>query len=104
MPDHHEVREGPRGLRFRAPADLPLLAAAERAGLEWPSSCRNGTCRTCMRQLERGQVTYRIEWPGLLAEEKARGWILPCVAYAASDLVLRDPAQADRAALPQALA
>ena len=27
-------------------------------------------------------------WPGLSAEEKAEGCILPCVAYPASDLVL----------------
>jgi hypothetical protein len=33
-------------------------------------------------------VTYRIEWPGLSAEEKVEGYILPCVAHAASDLTL----------------
>ncbi len=90
MPEHHEVRIGRQGARFAADADEPLLAAAERAGLAWASSCRNGTCRACMRQLEEGQVTYRMPWPGLLAEEKAEGWILPCVAHAASGLVLRE--------------
>jgi hypothetical protein len=39
-----------------------------------------------------GEVTYRIEWPGLLREEKQEGWILPCVAMAASDLVIEAPA------------
>jgi hypothetical protein len=33
-------------------------------------------------------VRYRIEWPGLSAEEKAEGYILPCVAHAQSDLIL----------------
>jgi hypothetical protein len=41
--------------------------------------------------LQRGQVTYRIPWPGLLPEERASGaWVLPCVAYPCSDVVLGD--------------
>jgi ferredoxin len=74
---------------FPAPADLPLLVAAEHAGLVPASSCRNGTCRTCIAQLDSGAVTYRIQWPGLSAEEKAEGYILPCVAYPAGDVVVR---------------
>jgi ferredoxin len=31
---------------------------------------------------------HTIEWPGLSAEEKAEGWILPCVAVAESALVI----------------
>ena len=38
-----------------------------------------------------GQVRYRIQWPGLLPEEKAEGWILLCIAHAQSDLVLSRP-------------
>jgi ferredoxin len=74
---------------FTAAGDEPLLQAAARAGIELPSSCRNGTCRTCMCQLVSGAVAYRIQWPGLLPEEKAAGWILPCIAYAQANLVLR---------------
>ncbi|MGZ5819510.1 MAG: 2Fe-2S iron-sulfur cluster-binding protein, partial [Burkholderiaceae bacterium] len=55
------------------------------------SSCRNGTCRTCMCRLIDGQVSYRIEWPGLSADEKRDGYILPCVAYPESDLVIENP-------------
>jgi ferredoxin len=88
----HQVRIGLDGPRFPAPASQPLLASAEQAGFALPSSCRNGTCRTCMQQLLQGRVRYRIEWPGLLAEEKAEGWILPCVAHPDSDLVLRNDA------------
>lgn len=79
---------------FDAPPDLTLLVAAEQAGLLLASSCRNGTCRTCICQLVRGQVAYRIAWPGLSAEEKAGGCILPCVAYPVSDVVVRLPVQA----------
>jgi ferredoxin len=78
-------------LQFSAPANLPLLQAAERAaipGLTLDSSCRNGTCRTCICLLLEGQVAYRIDWPGLSQEEKREGFILPCVAYPVSDVVM----------------
>ena len=80
--------------QFDVPPDLPLLVAAEHADLLLASSCRNGTCRTCICLLVSGQVTYRIPWPGLSAEEKTQGYILPCVAYPMSDVVLRLPSQA----------
>lgn len=83
-----QVRLGEGGPCFTAAAGRTLLQSAEQAGLVLPSSCRSGTCRTCMHQLLAGGVHYRIEWPGLLAEEKAQGWILPCAAYPDSDLVL----------------
>jgi ferredoxin len=76
---------------FAATGDETLVAAAARAGIEMPASCRNGTCRTCMCRLRSGEIAYRIQWPGLLPEEKDEGWILPCIAYARSDLVLDPP-------------
>jgi ferredoxin len=76
---------------FSAGPDETLVAAAARAGIELPTSCRNGTCRSCMCQVRSGEIAYRIQWPGLLAEEKADGWILPCIAYPRSDLVLERP-------------
>jgi ferredoxin len=83
-----QVRDGARA--FAARADRTVLAAAEAAGVEWASSCRNGTCRTCLRRLDAGEVTYRLDWPGVLPDEREAGWFLPCVAYARSDLVLAD--------------
>ena len=74
---------------FEAPEALPLLQAAEQAGvLLQNSSCRNGTCRTCLCRLVSGQVVYRIDWPGVSLDEKREGFILPCVAYPASDVVI----------------
>lgn len=90
------------GSGFPARADEPLLHAAARAGIEIPTACRNGSCRTCMCLLLSGDVTYRIDWPGLLPEELAAGWILPCIAYPRSDLVLRWPRNA-RMAAPQSV-
>lgn len=65
-----------------------LLEAALAAGVALPWSCRNGTCRECRALLRAGSVHYRVEWPGLLAEEKAEGWVLPCVAEPDGDVTL----------------
>ena len=45
-----------------------------------------------MSRLRAGQVRYRVDWPGLSAEEKAEGWTLPCVAIALTDVTLEAPA------------
>jgi ferredoxin len=91
LPTPPVVRVEPHGYTFDAPAPLSLLEAAAAAHIRLPRSCRNGTCRTCMCRLVSGSVSYRIEWPGLTREEKAEGWVLPCVALAQTDLVLFAP-------------
>lgn len=93
-PDHqansliHRLWLEPEAQPIAAPADQSLLSSAQAAGIELESSCRNGTCRACLRRLISGRVSYRIEWPGLSAQEKQEGYILPCVAHPDSDLVL----------------
>ena len=79
----------PAGVAFEARADESLLKAGLRAMVAMRSSCRNGTCRTCICRLERGSIAYEIEWPGLTREEKDEGLVLPCVARPLSDVVLR---------------
>ena len=95
----HVVIE-PSGLAFDAAAKLPLLRSAREAGLILPSSCRNGTCRACLCRLVSGRVSYIVEWPGLSAEEKAEGFILPCVAVPESALVLESAKVLDLRAAP----
>lgn len=89
--EQYEVVIEPAGQAFDAPADRPLLQSAREAGIVMPSSCRNGTCRACLCRLVSGRVVYRIEWPGLSADEKLEGCILPCVAHPASALVVTAP-------------
>jgi ferredoxin len=87
-----KIRIEPAGYEFEAAPGLTLLQAAQDAGIEIPSSCRNGTCRTCICEIRGGgSVRYRIEWPGLSAEEKAEGWTLPCVAEPMDDMTLDIP-------------
>ena len=86
------VKVLPADVQFDVEGDLTLLEAAEMSRVQLPSSCRNGTCRTCMCQLVSGEVSYTVEWPGLSAEEKAEGLVLPCVARPLTHLVLDQPA------------
>ena len=83
------ARVSPGDAQCDAWSHEPLLTALEMGSLDWPSSCRNGTCRTCIGRLVSGSVRYTIDWPGLSAEEKQAGCVLPCVAYPCGDVVLR---------------
>jgi ferredoxin len=78
----------PSGLQFHAQANKSLVLSALDAGIRLPNSCRSGACRTCLCKLQKGNIRYLTEWPGVTREEKAEGWILPCVAVAESDLVV----------------
>ncbi|MCI1006853.1 MULTISPECIES: 2Fe-2S iron-sulfur cluster-binding protein [unclassified Herbaspirillum] len=97
-PKPFRVAISPSGLQFEQVPGLSILQSGLRAGIRLPNSCRNGTCRTCMCKLSTGDIAYQIEWPGLTREEKAEGWILPCVAQASSDLVLEVPGALDLSA------
>jgi len=82
------IRVGGQAPDLEADCETSLFATMARAGIEWPVSCRNGTCRTCIARLLKGQVRYDIPWPGLSAEEKLEGYCLPCVALPMSDVVI----------------
>ncbi len=84
-------RVEPENQTFDAWKNQTLLDSMEQGGLQWPSSCRSGSCRTCLGTLRSGQVRYEMDWPGLTPEEKAEGCVLPCVAYPVTDVVLQDP-------------
>lgn len=86
------VRVLPDDLQCDVEDGMTVLQALEAGRIEVPSSCRNGTCRTCVCQLLSGTVRYEMEWPGLSAEEMAEGFVLPCVAYPSSDVVLQQEA------------
>ena len=84
-------RVEPDGQTFDAWKNQTLLESMEQGGLQWPSSCRSGSCRTCLGTLIQGEVRYEMEWPGLNPEEKAEGCVLPCVDYPVTDVTLKDP-------------
>jgi ferredoxin len=89
MSETFRVTLQPGGESFEAPANQTVLLAGLAAGVALPWSCRTGTCRTCIARLVQGHIEHRIPWPGLSSEEKAEGFILPCVAEPRSDCTLR---------------
>lgn len=87
----YRVRILPKEFEFDAQEGETLLHAAERAGIRMPSSCRNGTCRTCLCGSDGGPVRYLVEWPGLSLDERQAHDVLPCVAVAEGDITLVVP-------------
>lgn len=80
------VRDGlTREVGFQA-GDTSILAAATRAGLDLPYSCRSGVCATCRAKLLQGQVrmdrTFALE-----PEDIAAGFVLTCQAHPLTDHV-----------------
>lgn len=82
----HEVRFARSGLSRRVPSATCLLDAAEEAGVPIESMCRGGSCGTCRTRLLSGRVLDA--GTALTDDERARGWVLPCVARAAGDCAL----------------
>ena len=85
-PRPFRIEISPQGWQFECPPDQTVLLAALAHGFMLPRSCRNGSCRACIARLIKGEIEYRIEWPGLSREEKDAGFILLCVACPRSDL------------------
>jgi ferredoxin len=79
----------PENLQFSADSDKTILQSCEAAQIYPASSCRNGTCRTSISTLISGDIRYNIDWPGLSAEEKQAGLMLPCCAHPLSDLAMK---------------
>ncbi len=63
-----------------------LLEAAECEGISIASFCRAGVCQACRTRLVAGDADCRSSV--LDSEDRAAGFILPCVTYAVGDCVL----------------
>lgn len=74
----------PGGEAYDCAADQPLMLAGLAADIPLPWSCR-----TCISKLVAGRIEHNIPWPGLSVEEKAEGWVRPCVACPRSDVTLQ---------------
>ena len=83
----HQITLVPTGQVFMADPDESVLAAALRAGLNLPHSCKGGHCASCRARVLAGSVAYPGPRPaGLTEAEAAEGYALLCQARALTDL------------------
>jgi ferredoxin len=73
---------------FICSEDQTVLAGAEAAGVELPSSCCSGVCTTCAALLSEGSV-HQPDAMGVKGELQQQGYALLCVAFPRSDLRLQ---------------
>lgn len=77
----------PTGRVFPADRDESILAAALRAGLNLPHSCKGGHCASCRARVASGSVEYVGELPaGITPDEAREGYALLCQARAVTDV------------------
>jgi ring-1,2-phenylacetyl-CoA epoxidase subunit PaaE len=81
------VRDGVTREVPYASEDGNVLAAAARAGLDVPYSCKSGVCATCRAKLLHGQVRMERNF-ALDAQELAAGFVLTCQAHPTTERVV----------------
>jgi ring-1,2-phenylacetyl-CoA epoxidase subunit PaaE len=81
------VRDGLRREVAFQPSDDSILAAAGRAGLDIPFSCRSGVCATCRAKVVEGRVRMDRNFALEPAELEA-GFVLTCQAHPLTDRVV----------------
>ena len=63
-----------------------ILEGGLRSGIELPHSCKGGVCSTCRCRLVEGEADMDVNF-ALEDYEVARGFILACQSYPATDKV-----------------
>jgi len=78
----------PQGeVSFQCPDDEYILDAAEQAGIDMSYSCRAGACSSCLGRIIRGTLDQSDQ--SFLDDVQINDkYVILCVAYATSDLVL----------------
>lgn len=70
---------------LQVPENETILAVADQAGLELPSSCHAGVCTTCAGKIISGSVD-QTDGMGVSPDLQKQGYVLLCVAKPLSDI------------------
>ena len=85
----YQVVLEPSGSRYVVEEGETILAAALKAGLFLPYSCRSGACSACKGRIVEGRIDHgRVFEKVLTLEERERGHALLCSAKPLSDLTI----------------
>jgi ferredoxin-NADP reductase len=82
----YEITFAATGRSVTANGSHTLLEMAEAEGIGIPSSCRSGVCQACRTRVAEGDVDCQSSV--LDPDDRAEGFILPCVSWPQSNVVL----------------
>ncbi len=87
MGKKHKITLVFEGKEIECDEEQTILDACEKNGIMLDFNCREGACTTCAGKLRSGEVE-QLEAMAINDAQKAKGYVLTCVAKPKSDCTL----------------